>query len=226
MAKLDEIRSIIMNMKAQSKAQAQEEAVQTEGSAALAIEPKPVKIAEPMQLIRGGKLENSNSDRPNTQTSRGTLEDADQLHGQGKITRIGDSSSPVERSKKEGPSVYTFQKIKDAVKALTLGVHYGPVKGIKGNLLFKAGAIKLLQLCDYKHTDQLLDKTVDTANGFIGYSVRVVIVDENGVPIAEAIGSANSLEKKFADKGFSSDYLLVNMAQKRALIQAVKELLV
>lgn len=226
MAKLDEIRSIIMNMKAQSKAQAQEEAVQTEGSAALAIEPKPVKIAEPMQLIRGGKLENSNSDRPNTQTSRGTLEDADQLHGQGKITRIGDSSSPVERSKKEGPSVYTFQKIKDAVKALTLGVHYGPVKGIKGNLLFKAGAIKLLQLCNYKHTDQLLDKTVDAANGFIGYTVRVVIVDENGVPIAEAIGSANSSEKKFADKGFSSDYLLVNMAQKRALIQAVKELLV
>ena len=49
---------------------------------------------------------------------------------------------------------------------------------------------------------------------------------ENGVPIAESIGSANSLEKKFADKGFSSDYLLVNMAQKRALIQAIKELLV
>lgn len=226
MAQLDEIRSIIMNMKAQSRAQAQEEAVQTDGSAALAIEPKPVKIAEPMQLIHGGKLENSNSDRPNTQTSRGTLEDADQLHGQGKITRIDDSSSPVERSKKEGPSVYTCQKIKDAVKALTLGVHYGPVKGIKGNLLFKAGAIKLLQLCDYKHSDQLLDKTVDATNGFIGYTVRVVIVDENGVPIAEAIGSANSLEKKFSDKGFSSDYLLVNMAQKRALIQAVKELLV
>ncbi|WP_299447225.1 hypothetical protein [uncultured Phascolarctobacterium sp.] len=122
--------------------------------------------------------------------------------------------------------INTCQKIKDAVKALTLGVHYGPVKGIKGNLLFKAGAIKLLQLCDYKHSDQLLDKTVDATNGFIGYTVRVVIVDENGVPIAEAIGSANSLEKKFSDKGFSSDYLLVNMAQKRALIQAVKELLV
>ena len=83
-----------------------------------------------------------------------------------------------------------------------------------------------LQLCGYHHNDQLLDKTVDAANGFIGYTVKVVIVDENGVPIAEAIGSANSLEKKFADKGFSSDYLLVNMAQKRALIQGIKELLV
>ena len=34
MAQLDQIRSIIMNMKAQSRAQAQEEAIQTEGSAA------------------------------------------------------------------------------------------------------------------------------------------------------------------------------------------------
>lgn len=226
MAQLETIRQILMNMKAQSRAQAQEEAVHTEGSAALAVEPKPVKIAEPIQLIRGGKLENSNSYRPNTKTSRDTLEDTAQLHGQGKITRIGDSSRPVERFKNDGPSIYTCQKIKDAVKALSLGVHYGPVKGIKGNLLFKAGAIKLLQLCGYKHTDQLLDKTVDAANDFIGYTVKVVIVDENGVPIAEAIGSANSLEKKFADKGFSSDYLLVSMAQKRALVQAVKELLI
>ena len=92
--------------------------------------------------------------------------------------------------------------------------------------LFKAGAIKLLQLCGYKHTDQLLDKTVDAANGFIGYTVKVVIVDENGVPIAEAIGSANSKERKFEDKGFSADSLLVTMAAKRGLINAIKELLV
>lgn len=226
MAQLDEIRSIIMNMKAQSRAQAQEEAVQTDGSAALAIEPKHVKIAEPMQLIRGGKLENSNSDRPNTQTSRGTLEDANQLHGQGKITRIDDSSKPVERFKNEGTSVCAYGKIKNAVKELVLGVDYGPVSGIKGNLLFKKGALKLLQLCNYKHYDTLLDKTVDVANGFIGYTCKVVIIDENGEPIAEAIASANSKEKKFEDKGFSSDSMLVTMAEKRALIQAIKELLV
>lgn len=226
MPQLNEIRNIILSMKAQSKAQTKNEVPQIEGSAALAIEPQPVKIAENMQLIRGGKLDNSRSERPNTQNLRGQYGDTDPLQKQEKAARGEASSSPVERSKKEDPSVYTCQKIKDAVKALTLGVHYGAVKGIKGNLLFKAGAIKLLQLCGYKHTDQLLDKTVDAANGFIGYTVRVVIVDENGVPIAEAIGSANSLEKKFADKGFSSDYLLVSMAEKRGLIQAIKELLV
>ena len=226
MAQLDEIRSIIMNMKAQSRAQAQGEVYPTEGNAALAIEQPAVKVAEPMQLIRGGRMENSRSEKPNTQNLRGKYGDTDPLQKQEKDTRGEASSEPVEPFKNGGPSVYTCQKIKDAVKELIFGVHYGQVKGIKGNLLFKAGALKLLQLCSYKHTDQLLDKTVDAANGFIGYTVKVVIVDENGVPIAEAIGSANSLEKKFADKGFSSDYLLANMAQKRALIQAVKELFV
>lgn len=225
MAQLDEIKSIIMNMKAQSKAQAQEEIIQTEGSAALAVEQTAVKVAEPMQLIRGGKLENSRSERPNIQNLRGQYGDTDSLQKQEKAARGEASSSPVERFKNEGPSVYTYGKIKNAVKELILGVDYGPVKGIKGNILFKKGALKLLQLCNYKHCDTLLDKTVDIANGFIGYTCKVVIIDENGEPIAEAIASANSKEKKFEDKGFSSDSMLVTMAEKRALIQAVKELL-
>ena len=225
MAQLDEIRSIIMNMKAQSKAQTQEEIIQTEGSAALAVEQTAVKVAEPMQLIRGGKLENSRSEKPNTQNLRGQYGDTDPLQKQEKAARGEASSSPVERFKNEGPSVYTYGKIKNAVKELILGVDYGPVKGIKGNILFKKGALKLLQLCNYKHCDTLLDKTVDIANGFIGYTCKVVILDENGEPIAEAIASANSKERKFEDKGFSSDSMLVSMAEKRALISAVKELL-
>ena len=225
MAQLDEIRSIIMNMKAQSKAQTQEEIIQTEGSAALAVEQTAVKVAEPMQLIRGGKLENSRSEKPNTQNLRGQYGDTDPLQKQEKAARGEASSSPVERFKNEGPSVYTYGKIKNAVKELILGVDYGPVKGIKGNILFKKGALKLLQLCNYKHCDTLLDKTVDIANGFIVYTCKVVIIDENGEPIAEAIASANSKERKFEDKGFSSDSMLVSMAEKRALISAVKELL-
>ena len=225
MAQLDEIRSIIMNMKAQSKAQTQEEIIQTEGSAALAVEQTAVKVAEPMQLIRGGKLENSRSEKPNTQNLRGQYGDTDPLQKQEKAARGEASSSPVERFKNEGHSVYTYGKIKNAVKELILGVDYGPVKGIKGNILFKKGALKLLQLCNYKHCDTLLDKTVDIANGFIGYTCKVVIIDENGEPIAEAIASANSKERKFEDKGFSSDSMLVSMAEKRALISAVKELL-
>ena len=225
MAQLDEIRSIIMNMKAQSRAQAQGEVYPTEGNAALAIEQPAVKVAEPMQLIRGGRMENSRSEKPNTQNLRGKYGDTDPLQKQEKDTRGEASSEPVEPFKNGGPSVCAYGKVKNAIKELVLGVDYGPVKGIKGNILFKKGALKLLQLCGYKHSDQLLDKTVDVANGFIGYTCKVVILDENGEPIAEAIASANSKEKKFEDKGFSSDSMLVTMAAKRALIQAVKELL-
>lgn len=225
MAQLDEIRNIIMNMKAQSRAQAQGEVYPTEGNAALAIEQPAVKVAEPMQLIRGGRMENAFSEKPNTQNLRGQYGDTDQLQSQEKTTRGEDFSEPVEPFKNESPSVCTCVKIKNAVKDLVLGIDYGPIKGIKGNILFKKGALKLLRLCGYKHSDQLLDKTVDVANGFIGYSCKVVILDENGEPIAEAIASANSKEKKFEDKGFSSDSMLVTMAEKRALIQAVKELL-
>ena len=171
-------------------------------------------------------MENSRSEKPNTQNLRGQYGDTDPLQSQGKTDRREASSEPVEPSKNEGPSVCAYGKVKNAIKELVLGVDYGPVKGIKGNILFKKGALKLLQLCGYKHTDQLLDKTVDAANGFIGYTVKVVIVDENGVPIAEAIGSANSKERKFEDKGFSADSLLVTMAAKRGLINAIKELLV
>ena len=96
MAQLDQIKSIIMNMKAQSRAQAQGEIYPTEGSAALAMEQPAVKVAEPMQLIRGGRMENTRSEKPNTQNLRGQYGDTDPLQSQEKTTRGEASSSPIE----------------------------------------------------------------------------------------------------------------------------------
>ena len=173
MAQLDQIKSIIMNM----KAHAQGEVYPTEGNAALAIEQPAVKVAEPMQLIRGGRMENSRSESQNAQNLRGQYGDTDPLQIKGKTDRGEASSEPEEPFKNGGPSVDTCGKIKNAVKELILNLDYGSVNGIKGNILFKKGALKLLRLCGYKHSDQLLDKTVDVANGFIGYSCKVVILD-------------------------------------------------
>lgn len=211
MAQLEEIRNIIMNMKSQSRVQAQEEASQIEGSTALAVEQVAVKVAEPIQIIRGGK--NIGREQPLRTSNDSTIPS-------------GTHSKPIEQQDNTSASVCTNDKIKAAVRQLVFGTDYGNIPTIKGNILFKKGALKLLQLCNFKHHDTLLEKNVDAAHEFIGYTVKVIIVDENGVPISEAIASANSKEKKFADKGFSSDYLLVNMAQKRALVQAVKELLI
>ena len=207
MAQLKDIRSIILSMKAQSKGQTQAEAPQTEGSAALAVEPPTLKVAEPMTLIHGGKKD---------------IELKENQHSQGNYPN---EPNAQENSDNDTRHYLYNSKIKEAIKTLVLGVDYGPVKGIKGNMLFKKGALKLLHICGYKHHDSLIDKTVDAANGFIGYSVKVTITDD-GETIAEAFGSANSKESKFEAKSFSADSMLIAMAEKRALIQAVKELIV
>lgn len=102
---------------------------------------------------------------------------------------------------------------------------YGSIPGIKNKILFKKGALKILKYYGYRHHDELLAKNVDLENEFIGYTIRVSIIDKNGEVITEGIGSANSLEAKFSKQGFSGDRLLVGMACKRALICAVKELI-
>ena len=54
---------------------------------------------------------------------------------------------------------------------------------------------------------------------------KTTIMDADGVIVAEALASANTLEKKFADKGFAADSMLIGMASKRALVLAVKEMI-
>ena len=124
------------------------------------------------------------------------------------------------------PTVITCSSIKAATKHLVEGVDYGQVRGIQGNLLFKQGALKILKICNCKYHTTMLDKTTDVPNSFIGYTVKVSITNQDGEIISEAICSANSKEKKFADKGFSADSMLINMATKRALVSSVKNLLV
>lgn len=131
-----------------------------------------------------------------------------------------------ETQKVEEATLVTCSSIKAATKQLIKGVDYGQVRGIQGNLLFKQGALKLLNLCDFKYHVTMLDKTTDVPNSFIGYTIKVTITNQDGEIISEAICSANSKEKKFADKGFSADSMLINMATKRALVSSVKNLLV
>lgn len=112
------------------------------------------------------------------------------------------------------------------IDSLEYGVDYGAIPKVKGNVLFKKGALKVIKLMGCKHTMTLVDKSVDVANGFIGYTVKVSVVDADGSVVTEAFGSANTLEKKFADKGFAADSMLIGMASKRALVECAKELLI
>ena len=208
MAKINDIQAIIMSMRAQTKAQtktqaeapAEENAYQTNGTAALApayVEAQGVAEARPdLQIV-----------------------------GSGKKAENQPSTSLVEPQNNNNASANTYAKMQAAAKMLVVGQDYTQIKGINGNVLLKSGALKLLRLSDCQYRYAMVDKTVDVAQAFIGYTVKVSIVDANGEIVSEALASANSLEKKFADKGLSGDSMLIGMAAKRALVLAVKAIL-
>lgn len=108
---------------------------------------------------------------------------------------------------------------------LTAGKDYGSIPGVKGTVLFKSGAIKIMKYLGLRQHIELLDKTVNVAEHFISYTVKVSLTIASGEIVAEAFGSANSHEKKFLDKGFSADSMLIGMAAKRALISAIKDVI-
>ena len=116
----------------------------------------------------------------------------------------------------------TLKKVSGSMQE---GKDYGQLPKVKGNTLYKRGALRILNALKYKHNDNLVSKIVDVPNNFIGYTVRVTIVDSEGNIITESLASANSHEKKFCDKAMSSDSMLVGMAAKRALILGVKEII-
>lgn len=208
MAKINDIQAIIMSMRAQSQAQSKTQAeaptdgnaYQTNGTAALA----------PAHVEAQGVAEA----RPDLK-----------IVGSGKTVVNQPSTSRVELPNNRNASANTYEKMQAAAKMLVAGQDYTQIKGIRGNVLLKSGALKLLRLsgCQYRYA--MVDKTVDVAQAYIGYTVMATIVDANGEVVAEALASANSLEKKFADRGLSSDSMLVGIASKRALVLAVKAIL-
>ncbi len=108
---------------------------------------------------------------------------------------------------------------------LVNGKDYGSIPGVKGTVLFKSGAVKIMKHLSLKQHIELLDKTVNIAEHFISYTVKVSLISASGEIVTEAFGSANSHEKKFLDKGFSADSMLIGIAAKRALVSAIKDVI-
>ena len=130
-----------------------------------------------------------------------------------------------EHRNETAPIETTCADIKAATKALIEGVDYGYIPRVDKPILFKHGALKILRMMEWSKHETLVEKHIDVEHEFLAYTVKVTVVDADGTPIAEAYGSANTKEAKFASKGMSADSMLVGMAAKRALITAVKELM-
>lgn len=118
------------------------------------------------------------------------------------------------------------QALKAFIKAnLREGIDYGQIPGVKNNVLFKSGANKIINFLHLRPEVQLLHTVFDTESKVVSYTVKVTLVDEDGIAVTEALGAANTLESKFAKTGFGSQNLVVSQAVKRATVSAVKNLI-
>ena len=140
-------------------------------------------------------------------------------------TALKEESKIIPMPVKEAPDTEKPQNLKEFLRTLVDGVDYGSLPKVKGKVLFKSGALKILRFLGLKYSVTMLDKTVRVQDRFIGYTFKVDIINSDGEIIHESLGSANSLESKFEKAGFSSDNLLCGMAVKRALVGAVKEII-
>ena len=121
------------------------------------------------------------------------------------------------------------QTLKAFIKAnLREGIDYGTIPGIANNKnqLFKPGAAKIINFLRLRPQIQLLHTVFDPESKAISYTVKVTLVNEDGLAITEALGGANTLEPKFAKAGMGSQNLVVTQAVKRATVSAVKTLIV
>ena len=118
------------------------------------------------------------------------------------------------------------QALRAFIKAnLREGIDYGQIPGVKNNVLFKPGAAKIIKFLRLKPEIQLLHTVFDPEAKAISYTVKVTLVNEDGLAITEALGGANTLEPKFAKAGMGSQNLVVSQAVKRATVSAVKTLI-
>ena len=119
------------------------------------------------------------------------------------------------------------QALKAFIKAnLREGIDYGQIPGVKNNVLFKPGAAKIINFLRLRPAVQLLHTVFDPEAKAISYTVKVTLVNEDGIAVTEALGAANTLEPKFAKAGMGAQNLVVSQSVKRATISAVKNLIV
>ena len=91
-------------------------------------------------------------------------------------------------------------------------------------ILTKEGSIKILGFMHLRPQVKLLDSVYDAATGTAAYTYEVTLITTDGMPIISGVGASSTAEKKYAKAGLDAINTVCNMAYKRALIAAVKQL--
>ena len=110
---------------------------------------------------------------------------------------------------------------------MVAGLDYGEMPSKSGRsgkyLLFKAGAEKLAALYGLAPLIEVINRVEDWDRDFVSYEVKVSLVNKRTTRVdGEGIGSCNSREKQYLNKGGAETAnTILKMAKKRAYVDAV-----
>lgn len=108
----------------------------------------------------------------------------------------------------------------DAV--LVSGVDYGVIPHCNKPTLLKPGAEKIMNYLGLIARFEIVNRVEEYETAFFSYECKLFLLDYNGVVKGEGIGLANTREGKYAKQnGYSIQNVVLKMAKKRALVDAV-----
>ena len=141
------------------------------------------------------------------------------------VAVVADNNDELVKTPQKKEATKVRDELGNFLATLVEGKDYGYIPNIPKPVLFKQGALRILNFLKCSYEVALVDKTIIPAEKLISYTVCVTVLTAEGKPVGQALGSTNSLEAKFVRSGFSADNMLVAMASKRALISAVKAII-
>ncbi len=102
---------------------------------------------------------------------------------------------------------------------------YMRVPGVPKPILTKKGAYALLHVTQLRESIEIVNVTILPESNFVSYTVRCRLITQDGEIIAEALGAANTQEAKFAKSGLSAQHLVASQSAKRALVNALRNII-
>ena len=115
------------------------------------------------------------------------------------------------------------------LRTLKPGRDYGNYPGIPHPILLREGALRIMKFLNLRPHVTLLNNVVNTDGNNVSYTitVKLTLIDPDGSPVAESIGSASTLESRFSKAGgINTVNTVAQQAQKRALVSVIKMLIV
>lgn len=118
------------------------------------------------------------------------------------------------------------QELKSWIRTnLKEGRDFGKLPSVPRPVLFREGALRIMHHLNLRPQVTLLDNVVSTDGASAGYTItlKLALINPEGEPVTESIGSASTLLEPGLRK--ASVNTCAQQAQKRALVAAIRMLI-